>query len=209
MDTFCVKQPDSPSTLHTYYWVESGQINTDNITSYYYTPTYLRCRLVRRSRVIDIQTSSREQKLPIISPDHSVKISTVHAPNTYRPYLSVRLFWSNPLDSTRPFWRATEYALGHSSIPRWHASMHAARRQGVLGVVRCGTRPSSRVPAPAPPVPHLLRGGYKRGLHAFQGGQRHHGSLGTPEEEKRGGGAGGSNCQRVSPGDAALEHAVY
>ena len=42
-----------------------------------------------------------------------------------------------------------------------------------------------------PPVQHLLRGGYKRGLHAFQGGQRHHGSFGTPEEEKGGGGAGG------------------
>ena len=26
----------------------------------------------------------------------------------------------------------------------------------------------------------------------------------TPEEEKVGGGAGGSKCQRVSPGDAAL-----
>ena len=39
------------------------------------------------------------------------------------------------LDSTRPFRRPTEYDLGHSSIPRWHASMHAARRQGVLEVV--------------------------------------------------------------------------
>ena len=27
-----------------------------------------------------------------------------------------------PLDSTRPFWRNTDYDLGHSSIPRWHAS---------------------------------------------------------------------------------------
>ena len=45
--------------------------------------------------------------------------------------------------------------------------------------------------ARAPPVQHLLRGGYKRGLHAFQGGQRHHGRFGTPEEEKGGGGAGG------------------
>ena len=49
-----------------------------------------------------------------------------------------------PLDSTPPFWRATEYDLGHSSIPRWHASMCAPRRQGVLGVVRCGTGPSSQ-----------------------------------------------------------------
>ena len=29
-----------------------------------------------------------------------------------------------------------------------------------------------------------------RGLHAFQGGQRHHGRFGTPEEEKGGGGGG-------------------
>ena len=28
----------------------------------------------------------------------------------------------------------------------------------------------------------------KRGLHAFQGGQRHHGRFGAPEEEKGGGG---------------------
>ena len=30
----------------------------------------------------------------------------------------------------------------------------------------------------------------KRDLHAFQGGRRHHGRFGTPEEEKGGGGAG-------------------
>ena len=68
--------------------------------------------------------------------------------------------------------------------------MRAARRQGVLEVVCCGTRPSSRVRARAPPVQHLLRGGYKRGLHAFQGGHRHHERFGTPEGEKGGGGAG-------------------
>ena len=44
--------------------------------------------------------------------------------------------------------------------------------------------------ARAPPVQHLLRGGYKRGLHAFQGGERHHERFGTPEEEKGGGGVG-------------------
>ena len=68
---------------------------------------------------------------------------------------------------------------------------NAARRQGVLEVVCCGTRPSSRVRACAPPVQHLICGGYERGLLAFQGGQRHHGRFGTPEEEKGGGGAGG------------------
>ena len=66
----------------------------------------------------------------------------------------------------------------------------------------------SRVRARAPPVQHLIRGGYKRGLHAFQGGQRHHGRFGTPEKEKGGGGAGGRNCRRVSPRDAALGHAL-
>ena len=103
---------------------------------------------------------------------------------------------------------ATEYDLNHSPIPRWHASMRAARRHGVLEAVCCGTRPSSRVYARAPPVQHLLRSGYKRGLHAFEGGQRHHGRFGTPEEEKGGGRAGGSNCRRVSPRDAALRHAL-
>ena len=49
--------------------------------------------------------------------------------------------------------------LCHSSIPRWHASMRPARRQGVLGMVRCKTRPLSRVRARAPPVQHLFRGG--------------------------------------------------
>ena len=53
--------------------------------------------------------------------------------------------------------------------------MRAARRQGVLEVVRYGTGPLPRVRARAPLVQHLLRGDYKRGLHAFQGGQRHYG----------------------------------
>ena len=72
-----------------------------------------------------------------------------------------------------------------------HASMRAARRQGVLEVVRCGTRSSSSVRARAPPVQHLLHGGYKRGLLTFQFGQMHHGHFGTPEEENGGGGGGG------------------
>ena len=55
--------------------------------------------------------------------------------------------------------------------------MRTARRQDVLGVVRCGTGPSSRVRAGAPSVQHILRGDYKRGLYAFQGGQRYHGRL--------------------------------
>ena len=111
-----------------------------------------------------------------------------------------------PLDSVRTFWCATEHDLGHSSIPRWHSSIRRARWQGVLGVVRCGTRPSSRVRARAPPFQHLLRGGHERGPHAFQGRQTHHERFGTPEEEKR---ARGSNCRTVSLGDAALGHALW
>ena len=40
MDTSCVKQSDSPSTLDT-YWEEPDQRNTDNITNYYDTPKYV------------------------------------------------------------------------------------------------------------------------------------------------------------------------
>ena len=55
--------------------------------------------------------------------------------------------------------------------------------------------------ARAPPVQHLLRGDYKRGLHAFQGGQRHHGRFGTPElSKKRGAGGWGE----VTAGESVL-----
>ena len=40
MDTSCVKQSDSSSTLDT-YWAESDQANTDNINKYYDTPKYV------------------------------------------------------------------------------------------------------------------------------------------------------------------------
>ena len=81
---------------------------------------------------------------------------------------SVRFRLSNPpVGSTRPFGRTTKYDLGHLSFPRWYVSMRATRRHGVLGVVRCGTRPSLRVRSRIPPVQHL-RGGFIRGLHAFK-----------------------------------------
>ena len=49
-------------------------------------------------------------------------------------------------------------------------------------------------------VQHLLRGGYKLGLHAFQGGRRHHGRFGTPEEEKEGrGGATAGESVLATP----------
>ena len=38
----------------------------------------------------------------------------------------------------------------------------------------------------------------------FEGGRRHHGRFGTPEEKKGGGEAGGSDCRRISSGDADL-----
>ena len=69
--------------------------------------------------------------------------------------------------------------------------MRAVRGQDGLRVVCCGTGPLPRVRARAPPVQHLLRDRYKRGLHVFQGGQRHHGRFCAPEEGKGGGGAGG------------------
>ena len=62
-----------------------------------------------------------------------------------------------------------------------------ARPQGVIGVVRCGTGPLLRVRAHALSVQNLLRSGDKRGLHAFQGRQRHRGRFDAPEEEKGGG----------------------
>ena len=88
-------------------------------------------------------------------------------------------------------------------------SKRAARRQGVLGVVGCGTGPLLWVHAHAPPLQHHLRGGYKkRNLYAFQGGQRHHGRFGASDDEKGVGGAKESNHQRASPGDVALGHAL-
>ena len=46
------------------------------------------------------------------------------------------------------------------------------------------------------PIQHLLRDDCKRGLHAFQGGQRHHGRFGAFEEENGGGGAQGKATSR-------------
>ena len=92
---------------------------------------------------------------------------------------------------------------------RWHASMRAARRQGVLEVVSCGTRPSLRVRARAPPVQHLFRGGCKLHTH-FKADKGIMDAL-VHLRKKRGlggGGAGGTNCRRVSPGDATLGHTL-
>ena len=45
-------------------------------------------------------------------------------------------------------------------------------------------------------------GGYTRGLHTFQGRQRHHRLFGIPEEEKGGAGAGGRG--EATAGESAL-----
>ena len=58
----------------------------------------------------------------------------------------------------------------------------------MLGVVGCGTSPLSRIRARAPPVQHLLRVDYKRGLYAFQGGQRHPGRFGAKNGARGSGG---------------------
>ena len=87
--------------------------------------------------------------------------------------------------------------------------MRAVRQQSVLEVVRCGTKPSSRVRSRAPPVQHLLRGGYKRGLHAFQGGQTYHGRFGTPEDAKsRGTRDNAVRLRHVKPACVPLRHAA-
>ena len=48
----------------------------------------------------------------------------------------------------------------------------------------------------------FIRGGFRRGLHAFQGGKRQHGRFGAPKEEKGGGGAGGKG--EVTAGEPVL-----
>ena len=56
----------------------------------------------------------------------------------------------------------------------------------------------------APLVQHILRSGYKRDLHAFQGGQRHYGRFGTPQEENGGWGGG-----EVTTGEPALATSIW
>ena len=56
--------------------------------------------------------------------------------------------------------------------------------------------------ARTPPVHHLLRGGYKLGLHAFQGGQRHHGRL--IHLRKKGGAGGRGGRGEATVGESVL-----
>ena len=106
--------------------------------------------------------------------------------------------------------------LAHFGVPHNMISVIRQLHDDMRGIYICGSTTGCNrggslwsrafakgARARAPPVQHLLRGGYKCGLHAFQGGQRHYRRFGASEEEKGGGGAGGSNCRRASPVDAA------
>ena len=90
--------------------------------------------------------------------------------------------------------------LARFGVPQNMISVIRQLRDGMRECVRLDDRVCSRGFAVeqglrqgyvlAPILFLLLRGGYKHGLHAFQGGRRHHGRFGTHEEEKGGGGAG-------------------
>ena len=128
----------------------------------------------------------------------------------YRPYQSVRLRLSTPsLESCRPFQRATKKDdLDHSSIPRWHASMRAARRQGVLGAVCCGQ--GLRQGCVLAPLlfniffAAVINIAYKR----FKADRYIMDALVHLWKKPGGGGAGGRNRQRASPEDIALGHSL-
>ena len=103
------------------------------------------------------------------------------------PVLACHRIWSRSFANST---MACEHACGSTT--------------GCLRVVRCGTGPSPRVRVRALSVRHLLRGGYKRGLHTFQGGQRHHGRFGTPEEDN--GGEGGGGGGKKPPGSQPRQY---
>ena len=65
-------------------------------------------------------------------------------------------------------------------------------------MISCETRPSSRARARTSPLQPLLCGGYRRSLHEFQGGQRHHGRSDAPQEKNGGKGARGETAGEPS-----------
>ena len=69
--------------------------------------------------------------------------------------------------------------------------MRAARRQGVLEVFCCGTRSSSRVRARAPPVQHLLRGGFNVASTRFKADEGIMDALVHLRKKRGAGGRGG------------------
>ena len=107
------------------------------------------------------------------------------------------------LPSTPPISLRSHYPLLNSTVDSQPLSLPL--QQDIISnnwILSTSTRPRFLK------VAYVKSAAYERDLHAFQGRQRHHGRFGTPEEENRGGRAGGSNCRRVSPGDAALGHAL-
>ena len=79
--------------------------------------------------------------------------------------------------------------------------MRAARRRGVLGVVCCGTGPSPRVRARAPPLQHVAYTRFKADKDILD-------ALVHLREKRERGGAEGSNCRNASLGDAALGYVL-
>ena len=83
--------------------------------------------------------------------------------------------------------------------------MRAARRQGVLGVVRCGTGPSSRVRLVPLLFKILFAVAIKRPYTRFKVDKDIVDTL-VHLRKKRGRGTGGSNRRRVGPSDIVLGH---
>ena len=79
----------------------------------------------------------------------------------------------------------------------------------MLGVVRCGTGPSPRVRARAPPVQNIFFAVVTNVAYTrFEAGKDIMDALVLLGKKRRAGGAGGSSCWRASPGDAALGHTL-
>ena len=84
------------------------------------------------------------------------------------------------------------------------AIMRAARRRGVLRVVRCGAGPSSRVRAHALPAQHFAQV-INVACTRFKADKHIMDALVHLRKKM---GAGGSNRREVSPGDIAVGHAL-
>ena len=120
-----------------------------------------------------------------------------------------------PLDSTRPFWRATE---NDSVIRQFHGGVRACvgfDDKSVRGVddrvcagwfaVKQGLREGCVL---APLLLNIFAAVRDVAYTRFKVDKDIMDALGASEKEKGGGGAGGSNCRRASPGDAALGDAL-
>ena len=84
--------------------------------------------------------------------------------------------------------------------------MRAARRQGVLGVVHCGTGSSPRVRVLMPLLFNIFAAVLNVAYTSFKEDKDIMDSLVHLRKKK---GAGGSNCPRACPDDVALEYALH